>query len=211
MTELIEIFTDNIDRRKLQKVVDALRAGATVIYPTDTVYTLGCALSSPKGLEAVARLKEVKLEKARFSIVCSDLSHISDYSLPVANPVFKLMKRLLPGSFTFILEANRNVPRIFAANRKTIGIRVPNHPVCLELVKLLGEPLISTSVHDEDEILEYSVYATDIYEKWSDKVDIIIDSGPCGLQPSTVLDCSTGVPEIIRKGKGLELISELED
>lgn len=211
MSELVEIFPENIDCRKLQKVVDVLKAGGTVVYPTDTVYTLGCALSSQKGLETVAKLKNVKVDKARFSIVCSDLSHISDYSMPVSNPVFKLMKRLLPGSFTFILEANRNVPRIFAANRKTIGIRVPNHSVCLELVKLLGEPLISTSIHDEDEILEYSVYASDIYENWSEKVDVIIDSGPCGLEPSTILDCTSGAPEIIRKGKGLDLVSELFD
>ncbi len=211
MNELIEIFPDNIDRRKLQKVVDVLKAGGTVIYPTDTVYTLGCALSSQKGLEKVSKLKGVKLEKARFSIVCADLSHISDFSQPVSNPVFKLMKRLLPGSFTFILEANRNVPRIFAANRKTIGIRVPDHPVCIELVRMLGEPLVSTSIHDEDEILEYSVYASDIYEKWGEKVECVIDSGPGGLIPSTVLDCTTGTAEVIRHGKGIELVHELFD
>lgn len=201
---LISLFVDNIDDRKIEQAVKILRGGGVVIYPTDTVYTLGCALSSNKGLERVARLKNIKIEKAKFSIVCSDLSHMTDFSMPVSNPVFKLMKTLLPGPYTFILEGNRNIPRIFESNRKSIGIRVPNHPIATRLVQALGEPLISTSIHDEDELLEYSTDAERIDEKWGDKVDLIIDGGPGGFLPSTIIDCTKGGIEIVREGKGLE-------
>lgn len=201
---LISLFADNIDDRKIEQTVKILRGGGVVIYPTDTVYTLGCALSSNKGLERVARLKNIKIEKAKFSIVCSDLSHMTDFSMPVSNPVFKLMKTLLPGPYTFILEGNRNIPRIFESNRKSIGIRVPNHPIAARLVQALGEPLISTSIHDEDELLEYSTDAERIDEKWGDKVDLIIDGGPGGFLPSTIIDCTKGGIEIVREGKGLE-------
>ncbi len=198
----VELFPDNIDDRKIDQAVKILRSGGVVIYPTDTVYTLGCALSSNKGLERVAKLKNIKVEKAKFSIVCSDLSHMTDYSMPVSNPVFKLMKTLLPGPYTFILEGNRNIPRIFESNRKSIGIRVPNHPIATRLVEALGEPLISTSIHDEDELLEYSTDAERIDEKWGDRVDMVIDGGPCGFLASTIIDCTKGGIEIIREGKG---------
>lgn len=201
---LLELFPDNIDDRKIRQAVEILKAGGVVVYPTDTVYTLGCALSSNKGIEKVAKLKGIKPEKARFSIVCSDLSHMTDYSMPVSNPVFKLMKTLLPGPYTFILESNRNIPRIFESNRKTIGIRVPNHPISLALVKALGEPLVSTSIHDDDEMLEYSTDASLIEEKWGNRVDVVIDGGPGGFEPSTMIDCTAGGIEIIREGKGLE-------
>lgn len=201
---LLELFPDNIDDRKIRQAVEILKAGGVVVYPTDTVYTLGCALSSNKGIEKVAKLKGIKPEKARFSIVCSDLSHMTDYSMPVSNPVFKLMKTLLPGPYTFILESNRNIPRIFESNRKTIGIRVPNHPISLALVKALGEPLVSTSIHDDDEMLEYSTDASLIEEKWGNRVDVVIDGGPGGFEPSTMIDCTSGGIEIIREGKGLE-------
>lgn len=200
----IELFPDNIDDRKIEQAVKILRAGGVVIYPTDTVYTLGCALSSNKGLERVARLKNIKIEKAKFSIVCSDLSHMTDFSMPVSNPVFKLMKTLLPGPYTFILEGNRNIPRLFESNRKSIGIRVPNHPIATRLVQALGEPLVSTSIHDEDELLEYSTDEERIDEKWGDKVDMVIDGGPGGFLASTIIDCTKGGIEIIREGKGLE-------
>jgi tRNA threonylcarbamoyl adenosine modification protein (Sua5/YciO/YrdC/YwlC family) len=205
----IELFPDNIDDRKIEQAVKILRAGGVVIYPTDTVYTLGCSLSSNKGLERVARLKNIKIEKAKFSIVCSDLSHMTDFSMPVSNPVFKLMKTLLPGPYTFILEGNRNIPRLFESNRKSIGIRVPNHPIATRLVQALGEPLVSTSIHDEDELLEYSTDAERIDEKWGDKVDMVIDGGPGGFLASTIIDCTKGGIEIIREGKGLEEASAL--
>lgn len=201
---LIEIFPDNIDDRKIDQAVKVLRDGGVVIYPTDTVYTLGCALSSNKALERVAKLKNLKIEKAKFSIVCSDLSHMTDYSMPVSNPVFKLMKTLLPGPYTFILEGNRNIPRIFESNRKSIGIRVPHNTITKRLVEALGEPLVSTSIHDEDELLEYSTDAERIDEKWGDKVDLVIGGGPGGFVPSTVIDCTRGGIDIIREGKGLE-------
>lgn len=201
---LVEIFPGNMDERKIRQAVDLLRSGGVVIYPTDTVYTLGCALSSNKAIERVARLKGVRPEKARFSIVCSDLSHMTDYSLPVTNPVFKLMKTLLPGSYTFILESNRNIPRIFENNRKTIGIRVPDHPIAIRLVQALGEPLISTSIHDDDALLEYSTDPMRIEEKWGNQVDMVIDGGPGGFQPSTIIDCTGGGVEIVREGKGAE-------
>lgn len=201
---LLEIFPDNIDERKIRQAVEILKNGGVVVYPTDTVYTLGCALSSNKGIEKVAKLKGIKPEKARFSIVCSDLSHMTDYSMPVSNPVFKLMKTLLPGPYTFILESNRNIPRIFESNRKTIGIRVPNHPISLRLVEALGEPLVSTSIHDDDAMLEYSTDAALIEEKWGNRVDLVIDGGPGGFEPSTMIDCTNGGIEILREGKGVD-------
>lgn len=206
---LIELFPDNIDTKKLAAVVQTLKSGGVIIYPTDTVYTMGCALSSAKGIEKVAKLKNVKMEKAKFSIVCSDLSHLTDYSQPVSNPVFKLMKTLLPGPFTFILEANRNIPRYFAANRKSIGIRIPDNKIIKMLVEMLGEPIISTSIHDDDEILEFSTDPERIDEKWGSLVDLIIDGGPGGLDPSTIIDCTNGAVEIIRVGKGHELADSL--
>lgn len=201
---LLEIFPDNIDERKIRQAVEILKSGGVIVYPTDTVYTLGCALSSNKGIEKVARLKGIKPEKARFSIVCSDLSHMTDYSMPVSNPVFKLMKTLLPGPYTFILESNRNIPRIFESNRKTIGIRVPNHPISHRLVEALGEPLVSTSIHDDDAMLEYSTDAALIEEKWGNRVDLVIDGGHGGFEPSTMIDCTGGGIEILREGKGIE-------
>lgn len=206
---IIELFPDNIDLKKLAQIVEVLKQGGVVIYPTDTVYTMGCSLSSTKGIERVAKLKGVKVEKAKFSIVCSDLSHMTDYSQPVSNPVFKLMKTLLPGPYTFVLEGNRNIPRIFESNRKTIGIRVPDNKIIRELVKMLGEPIISTSIHDDDELLEYTTDPDMIAEKWDKLVDIVIDGGPGGFEASTIVDCTGGGISIIRRGKGVEEVENL--
>jgi tRNA threonylcarbamoyl adenosine modification protein (Sua5/YciO/YrdC/YwlC family) len=199
---LIQIFPDNIDSRKIQQAVDVLKKGGVIIYPTDTVYSLGCAISSNKAIERLARLKGVKPEKAQFSIVCSGFSHLSDYSQPVGNPIFKMMKSMLPGPYTFVLEANRNIPRIFSAKRKTIGIRVPDNRIALALVEALGEPIVASSVHDEDALLEYTTDPERIDEKWGKQVDLIIDGGPGGFEASTILDCTGGAPSLIRQGKG---------
>ena len=199
---LVQIFPDNIDSRKLSQAVKILKEGGVIIYPTDTVYSFGCAMSNNKAIERLARLKGVKPEKAQFSIVCSGLSHLSDYSQPVNNPIFKMMKSLLPGPFTFILEANRNIPRIFSANRKTIGIRVPDNPIALALIDALGEPIVASSVHDEDALLEYTTDPERIDEKWGQSVDMVIDGGPGGFEASTILDCTGGAVALVRQGKG---------
>lgn len=199
---LIQIFPDNIDTRKIQQAVDVLKGGGVIIYPTDTVYSLGCAISNNKAIERLARLKGVKPEKAQFSIVCSGLSHLADYSQPVSNPIFKMMKSLLPGPYTFVVEANRNIPRIFSAKRKTIGIRVPDNRIALALVEALGEPIVASSVHDEDALLEYTTDPERIDEKWGNQVDLVIDGGPGGFEASTILDCTGGAPSLIRQGKG---------
>jgi tRNA threonylcarbamoyl adenosine modification protein (Sua5/YciO/YrdC/YwlC family) len=199
---LVQIFPDNIDDRKIAQAVECLRKGGVIIYPTDTVYSMGCALDNPKAIERVARLKGIKAEKANFSIVCSDLSHLTDYSKQVENYIFKLMKSLLPGPYTFILEASRNIPKYFAPTKKTIGIRIPDHPIALRLVRELGCPIIATSVHDDDTILEYTTDPERIYEKWEKDVDMVIDGGPGGFEVSTILDCTGGGVTVARKGKG---------
>jgi tRNA threonylcarbamoyl adenosine modification protein (Sua5/YciO/YrdC/YwlC family) len=197
-----QIFPDNIDERKLAKAVRFLKNGGVIIYPTDTVYTLGCALNQTKAIERVARLKGIKPEKANFSIVCSDLANLSDYSKQVENHIFKLMRGLLPGPYTFILEANKNIPRIFSSNKKTIGIRVPDNPITKRLIEELGCPMISTSVHDDDQLLEFSTDPERIHEKWEKLVDMVIDGGPGGFEVSTILDCTGGAVSLVRQGKG---------
>ncbi|MCC6599351.1 MAG: threonylcarbamoyl-AMP synthase [Crocinitomicaceae bacterium] len=199
---LIELFPQNIDMRKLGQAVEVLRSGGILIYPTDTVYSIGCALGNTRAIERVAKLKKIRPEKAHFSLICYDLSHLSDYCKPIDNRVFKMMKSILPGPYTLILEANRNIPKIFSSNKKTIGIRVPDNPITRMLVKELGSPIIATSVIDEDDIVEYTADPLLIHEKWERLVDLVIDGGPGGLEPSTIIDCTRGTPEIIRVGKG---------
>lgn len=199
---LLEIHPDNPDVRKIKQVITCLQDGGVIIYPTDTVYSFGCDMLNRKALEKVARLKKIKLEKANFSIVCNDLAHLSEYSKPLDNSVFKLMKSLLPGPYTFILEANRNIPKIFSEKKKTIGIRIPDNKIALSIVSALGNPIIAASVHDEDEVLEYSTDPEAIHETWENLVDIVIDGGPGSLEASTILDCSKGAVELIRLGKG---------
>jgi tRNA threonylcarbamoyl adenosine modification protein (Sua5/YciO/YrdC/YwlC family) len=199
---LIELQPHNLDQRKLEQIVHFLRGGGLVIYPTDTVYSVGCSLERPDAIEKLERLKGIKKGKANFSIVCSDLSHLSVYSKQVNNQVYKLMRSNLPGPFTFILEASKSIPKVFAGNKKTIGIRVPDHPVPLALVALLGCPIITTSIHDSDGFLDYPTDPDEIYSEWHDKVDAVIDAGAGGFLPSTVIDCSTGQPVLVRQGKG---------
>jgi tRNA threonylcarbamoyl adenosine modification protein (Sua5/YciO/YrdC/YwlC family) len=199
---LIKIYPENPNDREIQKVVDILNNGGVIIYPTDTVYGIGCDINNPKAVNRVAKIRGINLEKANFSFICFDLSHIADYTKNVPNDVFKLMKRNLPGPFTFVLEANNNVPKIFKARKKTIGIRVPNNNIIRTLVKQLGNPILSTSIHDEDEILEYSTDPELIHEKYEWLVDAVIDGGYGDNEPSTVVDCSADGYEILRQGKG---------
>ena len=197
-----KIFAENPNSRDIEKVVNILRDGGIIIYPTDTVYGIGCDIHNRKAVERVAEIKNIKLEKANFSIICHDFSHLSDYARQVDNNTFKLMKKLLPGPYTFILNASNKVPHFFTYKKKTIGIRIPDNNVILEIVKELNRPVLTTSVHSEDEIIEYSTDPELIYEKFKDIVDLLIDGGFGGTVPSTIIDCTGTEPEIIRMGAG---------
>ena len=199
---LLKVHPDNPDPKRIHKIVECLNAGGVIIYPTDTVYAIGCSLMHQKAVEKVAMIKGVKMEKANFSLVCFDLSHLSEYSKPIQNATYKLMRKSLPGPFTYILNANNNVPKLFKSKKKTIGIRVPNNNIPRDIVKEMGNPLISTSVHDEDEILQYTTDPELIYEKYKNRVDLVIDGGFCKNVASTVVDCTKEEPEIIRQGVG---------
>lgn len=202
MSEFLKIYPKNPNPKAIQKVVDCLNNGGIVIYPTDTVYAMACSLIQHKALERLAKLKGVKLQKANFSLVCSDLSHLSSYTKALDSNVFKLLKRSLPGPYTFILPAINKLTTGLK-KRKEIGIRIPDHSVCLDLIKALQSPLLSTSIKDEDEIIEYSTDPELIYEKWHKHVDLIIDSGYGGNIPSTVIDATDSSDiKVIREGKG---------
>lgn len=200
---LVKLFNENPNPRDIRKVVDVLRDGGLIIYPTDTVYGLGCDITNSKAVEKVARIKGVKVEKSNFSFICSDFSHLSVYTKPIPNPIFKLIKKNLPGPFTFILEASNNVPKYFKGKKKTVGIRIPDNNIIREIVAELGNPILSTSIHDEDEILEYTTDPELIYEKYQDIADVVIDGGPGELIPSTIVDCSEDEIKIVREGKGI--------
>jgi tRNA threonylcarbamoyl adenosine modification protein (Sua5/YciO/YrdC/YwlC family) len=199
---LVKIYPENPNEKEIRRVVDILRDGGIVIYPTDTIYGIGCDINNAKAVEKVARIKGINLKKADLSFICYDLSHISDFTKPLNNHVFKLMKKYLPGPYTFILPANSNVPKLFKNNKKTIGIRVPDNTIIRELVKELGNPILSTSVRDEDDIIEYTTDPELIYEKFADLVDVVIDGGYGDNEPSTIIDCTSDELEIIRYGKG---------
>jgi len=199
----VRLYNENPNSREIRMIVDILRDGGIIIYPTDTVYGLGCDITQTKAVEKVARIKGIKIEKANFSFICSDFRHLSDYTKPISSAVFKLMKKNLPGPFTFILEANNNVPKYFKGKKKTVGIRVPDNNIIREIVAELGHPILSTSIHDEDEILEYTTDPELINEKYQDMVDVVIDGGFGELVPSTIVDCSEDEIKIIREGKGI--------
>ncbi|MCU4154521.1 threonylcarbamoyl-AMP synthase [Carboxylicivirga sp. A043] len=199
---LVKIYPENPNDKEIRKVVDILRNGGIVIYPTDTIYGIGCDINNARAVEKVARIKDINLKKANLSFICYDLSHISDFTKPLNNHVFKLMKKHLPGPFTFILPANSNVPKLFKNNKKTIGIRVPDNNTIRELVKELGNPILSTSVRDEDDIIEYTTDPELIYEKFADQVDVVIDGGYGDNEPSTIVDCTSDELEVVRYGKG---------
>ncbi|MFD0964105.1 L-threonylcarbamoyladenylate synthase [Pseudofulvibacter geojedonensis] len=201
MSQFIKIYNDNPNPKEIAKVVKVLQNGGIVIYPTDTVYGLGCDITKVRGLERIAKIKGIKLEKANFSFVCNDLSHLSDYVQQIDTSVFKVLKRALPGPYTFILPGNNNLPKVFK-KKKTVGIRVPDNNIARAIVEELGNPIVSTSIHDEDDIIEYTTDPELIFEKWQNLVDIVIDGGYGDNTASTVIDFSQGEAEIIREGKG---------
>jgi tRNA threonylcarbamoyl adenosine modification protein (Sua5/YciO/YrdC/YwlC family) len=201
MADFVRIYEENPNPKEINKVVDVLKSGGLIIYPTDTVYALGCDINNAKALEHVARLKKVKLDKANFSFVCYDLSNLSDYVKQIDTTTFKILKRALPGPYTFILPGAKLLPTAFK-KKKTVGIRIPNNNIVLEIVKELGNPIISTSIYDEDEVLEYTTDPELIHEKWNHLVDLVIDGGYGGNEPSTIIDLSEDEPIIVREGKG---------
>lgn len=197
--KLIKIYPENPSEREIEKVVSVLKEGGLVIYPTDTVYGLGCDITHPKALEKIAKIKGVKLEKSNFSFVFSDLSHLSKYTKRIETSTFKILKRNLPGAYTFILESGGDLPKVFK-NRKTIGVRIPNNNIALKMVEKLGNPIISTSIYDEDEILEYTTDPELIFQKWKNLVDVVIDGGYGGNVASTVVDLTLNPPVVLRQG-----------
>jgi tRNA threonylcarbamoyl adenosine modification protein (Sua5/YciO/YrdC/YwlC family) len=200
--ELIKLYQENPEQSKINKIVSVLRDGGVIIYPTDTVYGIGCDIFNSKAVEKVCRIKGIKPEKNNFAIICYDLSHISEYAKHISTPVFKLMKKALPGPFTFILESNNNVPKLLNAKKKTIGIRIPDNNIPRSIVNQLGNPIITTSIRDEDEVIEYSTDPELIYEKFMNLVDVVIDGGYGGNIASTVVDCTQDQIEIVREGLG---------
>lgn len=197
---LIKIYNENPNTREIDKVVSALQDGGIVIYPTDTLYAFGCDALNVRAVEKICNLKGINPEKSNLSIICNDLSIISEYA-KVDTPTFKLMKRNLPGPFTFILPTTSSLPKIYK-KKKTVGIRVPDNNIIREIVIRLGSPVLSTSIINENDEIEYITNPELIHEKWQDFADIVIDGGIGGIEPSTVIDCSTGEHDIIRQGKG---------
>ncbi len=200
---LLRINPDKPNYDEIAEAVTCLRDGGVIIYPTDTVYGIGCDIYKQRAVERVCKIKNVIPEKANFSFICSDLSHLSDFTKPIDTATYKLMRKALPGPFTFILEANNNVPKLFKSKKKTVGIRIPDNIICLEIVKQLGNPIMSTSVHDDDEIIEYTTDPELIHEKYKDIVDIVIAGGYGNNEASTIIDCTDGDFTILRQGLGI--------
>jgi len=200
---LIRIHPDNPADRLIRLVTECLNDGGVIIFPTDTIYAIGCDIYKPKAIDRVAQIKGVKIDKANFSFICQDLSHLSEFSRPIDNAVYKMMRRNLPGPFTFILGASNKVPKIFQSKKKSIGIRVPDNNIAREIVQQLGNPLMSTSVHDDDEILEYTTDPELIFERYGNQVDLVVDGGFGDNMASTIIDCTGSEPELLREGKGI--------
>jgi tRNA threonylcarbamoyl adenosine modification protein (Sua5/YciO/YrdC/YwlC family) len=200
---LLQIHPVNPEDRKIKIVTECLKDGGIIIYPTDTVYSLGCDINNHSAIEKMSRIKNIDVKSANYSIVCYDLSHLSDFVFSIDTPLYRVMKKSLPGAFTFILKANSNVPRICKSKKKTVGIRVPDNKICRMIVKELGNPITSTSIHDIIDKEDYITDAEKIYELFENRVDIVIDGGYGNRTPSTVLDCSGGEITIIRQGLGI--------
>lgn len=202
----VKIYEENPNPKTISQVVDVLKKGGVIIYPTDTIYGIGCDITNPKAIERVCQIRGLKPEKANLSFICNDLTSISLYTKPLDNTTFRLLKKSLPGPFTFIFNASGEVPKLLSSKKKTVGIRVPNNNIARDIVKQLGNPIVSTSIHDDDELVEYSTDPELIYEKYGSIVDLVIDGGYGKNVPSTVVDCTTGEFEVIRQGEGdLEL------
>jgi tRNA threonylcarbamoyl adenosine modification protein (Sua5/YciO/YrdC/YwlC family) len=200
---MLEIHPENPSSRHIQMVIEILNNGGVIIFPTDTVYGMGCSIEQPKAVERIARIKGIKKEKANFSAIFNNLSMLSEYTKPIDTSLYKMLRRNLPGPFTFILDANNNIPRIFQSKKKTIGIRIPDNPIIMEIVNALGQPLLTTSIHDQDEIVDYTTDPFIIEENYGKLVELIIDGGHGGNEPSTVIDCTSENIEILRQGKGI--------
>lgn len=202
MAKILKIYENNPQESLILEVVKTLQSGGLIIYPSDTIYALGCDINNLKAMQKIAKIKDVKLEKAHFSIICNDLSHLSSFTKAINTATFRILKNNIPGPFTFILEANRDLPLAYKG-KKTVGIRVPDHSIPQMIVEKLGHPIASTSINDEDEILEYSTDPELIAEKYEHLVDIVIDSGYGDNVASTIVDLTSGEPEILRQGKGV--------
>lgn len=200
--ELLSIHPENPEKRKIEQVVSMIRDGAVIIYPTDTIYGLGCDLFNKNAIDRLGKIKGLKPKSFNLSFICSDMSQVSEYTRQIDTPTFKLLKKSLPGPFTFILESNRNVPKILSINKKTVGIRIPANNITKMIVDLLGNPIVTTSIKDDDQILEYTTDPEIIYEEYKNLVDVVIDGGIGKNVPSTIVDCTTTPFEIIRQGLG---------
>lgn len=201
MAQYIKIYNENPNPKEIQKVVNILKSGGLIIYPTDTVYGLGCDITNTKALEKIATIKGIKLDKANFSFVCNDLSHLSDYVKQIDSSTFKLLKKALPGPYTFILPGSNNLPKAFK-KRKTVGIRIPDNNIARAIVEALGNPIVSSSIRDDDDVLEYTTDPELIFEKWKNLVEVVVDGGYGDNYASTIIDLTNGYPEVIREGKG---------
>lgn len=199
---LIRIYEDNPNEKSIQQVVDVLKRGGVIIYPTDTVYGLGCDINNQKAIERVCEIRGLRPDKAKLSFICYDLTDIAQYTKPFDTATFRVLKKALPGPFTFIFNASNQVPKLLSSKKKTVGIRVPNNQIARDIVHVLGNPIVSASIRDDDEMLEYSTDPELIYEKYRDSVDLVIDGGYGDLIPSTVVDLTSGNFEVTREGKG---------
>lgn len=205
---LLRIHPDNPQERNINTVVECLQSGGVIIYPTDTIYGIGCDIYNTSAIERICRIKNIQPKNANFSFICRDLSHLSDYARNINTPVFRILKRALPGPFTFILEATREVPKLLKTKKDTVGIRVPDHHICQAILQKLGHPLISASLPMEEDV-EYYTDPEIIHDIFEKQVDIVVDSGIGNMVASTIIDCTSGEPELIREGAGSweELIS----
>ncbi len=201
MAFFVKVYDENPNTTVINKVVEVLKKGGLIIYPTDTVYGLGCDITNAKAVEKIARIKGIKVDKSNFSFICNDLSHLSDYVKQIDTPTYKLLKRALPGPYTFILPGSKSLPKVFK-KKKTVGIRIPNNNIVRAIVESLGNPIISTSIHDKDDVIEYTTDPELIFEKWKHLVDGVIDGGFGDNLASTIIDLTDSIPKIIREGKG---------
>jgi tRNA threonylcarbamoyl adenosine modification protein (Sua5/YciO/YrdC/YwlC family) len=203
MTDFIKVSPLKPEEKKLVEIAECLNTGGVVIYPTDSIYAIGCSILSKEAIERIAKIKGIRQEKATFSMLVGDLNHITDYTRPMSTPVYKLMKKCLPGPFTFILSANSNVSRMMNSRRKTIGVRIPDNAVILGIIRHTGNPMVSTTLHDEDEIVKFPTNPYEIYEKYKGKVDMVVNGGIGKNEETTVIDCTGDEPAVIRQGLGI--------
>ncbi len=199
---VIRLYEENTNSRQVNEVVEVLQRGGIIIYPTDTIYAIGCALTNIKGMDQIKRITGNVSKGHNFSLICHDLSQLSEFTRPIPNHIFKLLKKNLPGPFTFILNGNNNLPKIFKQNKKTVGIRIPDNNIIRAIAESLGSPIVSTSIHDQDEIIEYTTDPELIYERFGDKIDLMVDGGFGNNIHSTVIDCTSDEAEIVREGAG---------